>query len=185
MENEPTEYLQEKVLAGSLLTFSAGKAARVIDSFVSWLMGGAGLALALLIGNLEHLAPYMAIATVRHAAKLFLAGASLLVIEKYLASFIVGVAETAAYAADVGRQLAADQIKIDFSVVFREFEAAVLRPMRWFVGRSYAKAQRGDFSASGKNLARCAQIQGLLALAVAVLVLWALGLLVCGLGSHR
>jgi hypothetical protein len=107
--------------------------------------------------------------------------AALTVTEKYLASVIVGAAETGARAAEVGRQLADDEIEIDFSVVFRELEAATLPPMRWFVGRSFSKVKTGDFAASGRNFARCAQIQGLLVLFVAALVLWALWVIVCGL----
>jgi hypothetical protein len=183
MTDEPIPYLQEKVLAGSLLTSGAGKAASVIDSFVSWLLAGAGGALALLIGSLDDLAKYVPLANVKSAAILFLVAACLTVVEKYLTSIIVGAAETSAHAAEVGRRLADDEIEIDFTVVFRELEAATLPPMRWFVGRSFAKAQRGDFAASGRNFARCAQIQGVLALAVAVLVLSALGLVVCALGG--
>ena len=61
---EPIEHLQEKVLAGSLLTSGAGKAASVIDTFVSWLLAGAGAALALLIGNLSDIAQYLPVSTI-------------------------------------------------------------------------------------------------------------------------
>lgn len=136
----------------------------------------------LLNGNLADVAPYLSVGTVKCAAVLFLLATGLTVVEKYLASIIVGAAETAAHAAEIGRRLADDEIDIDFSVVFREFEAATLPPMRWFVGRSISKVEKGDFAASGRNFVRCAQVQGLLALIIAVLILWALGLVVCGLG---
>jgi hypothetical protein len=183
MTDEPIPYLQEKVLAGSLLTSGAGKAASVIDTFVSWLLAGTGGALALLIGNLADVVKYVPLATLKSAACLFLFAACLTVVEKYLASVIVGAAESSAHAAEVGRRLADEEIKIDFNVVFREFEAATLPPMRWFVARSLAKARSGDFAASGRNFARCTQIQGVLALGVSILVLWAMGLVVSALGG--
>lgn len=183
MTDEPIQHLQEKVLAGNLLTSGAGKAAVVIDRFVSWLLAAFGAALALLVGNLADLVSYMPVSTLQHASALFLIAAGLTVIEKYLASMLIGAAETYAHAVEVGKRLADDEIEIDFSIVFRELETATLLPMRWFVGRSLAKVKDGDFAASGRNFARCAQIQGLLALAVAGLVLWAIGLIVSGLGG--
>lgn len=183
MNEEPIQHLQEKILAGSLLTSGAGKAASTIDSFVSWLLAGAGGALALLIGNLADLTPHIPAATLNRAASLFLVAAFLTVVEKYLASVILGAAESSAHAAEAGRQLAEKEIELDFSIVLKEFEAATLPPMRWFVGRSFAKAQRGDFAASGRNFARCAQVQGLLAFTVAVLILRALWLVVAALSS--
>ena len=68
-------------------------------------------------------------------------------------------------------------------VVFREFESATFRPMRWFMSRSFAKVRDGDFTGSAKNFARCAQIQGILALVATALVFWALGLVVHGLSA--
>lgn len=72
MTEEPIRHLQEKVLAGNLLTSGAGKAARVIDSFVSWLLAGAGGALALMIGGLADVQRYVPVATITSAAVLFL-----------------------------------------------------------------------------------------------------------------
>jgi hypothetical protein len=183
MTDHPIEHLQEKVLAGSLLTASAGKAAAVVDTFVSWLVAAAGAALALLIGSLSDIAPYLPVKTVKCAAVLFLIAAGLTVVEKYLASIVVGAAEAAAHAAEIGRRMADEDVELDFSIVLKEFETATLPPMRWLVGRSFAKVQSGDFAASGRNFARCAQVQGMLALVIAIIVLSALGLIVFGLGG--
>jgi hypothetical protein len=106
-----------------------------------------------------------------------------MVVEKYLASLVIGAAETSALAAEAGRRLAIEEIPIDFNIVFKELEAATLRPMRWFIGRSFAKVQSGDFAASGRNFFRCVQLQGILALIVAVLILWALGMIVYALSG--
>jgi hypothetical protein len=181
MPSDSIPHLQEKVLAGNLLTAAAGKAASVIDRFVSWLVAGAGGALALLIGSLGDLPSYLPVSTLKRAATLYLVAAALTVVEKYLASLVVGAAEIAAHAGAAGRKLAEEEIEVDFSLVVREFEAATLPPMRWFITRRFGKAQRGDFASSGRNFARLAQIQGLLALVIAVLVLSMFGLVVSGL----
>ncbi|HEX5759324.1 MAG TPA: hypothetical protein VF121_09030 [Thermoanaerobaculia bacterium] len=183
MHDQPIEHLQEKVFAGNLLAAGAGQAAKVIDSFVSWLVAGAGGAVVFLVANLGDLAPYVSVESVRRAGILFVVAASLTVIEKYLASLVSGATETYARAGSLGRQLAADEVEVDFSVVLREVEAATLPPMRWFVSRSFAKVRKGDLAAAARNYARCAQIQGLLALLVVVLVLVAAGIIVNGVGG--
>lgn len=183
MNSGPIEHLQEKVVAGSLLTSGAGKAAAVIDSFVSWLLAGFGAALALLIGNIAEVIKYVRLETIKNASVLFLVSTALTIVEKYLASRVIGAAESASIAAEVGRRLADEDIEIDFSVVFGELRKATLPPMRWLVARGLDKVEKGDFAASGRSFARQAQFQALLSLIVAGLVLWAMGLIVAGLGG--
>lgn len=173
-------HLQEKVLAGNLLTAGAAKASAALDSFASWLLGGFGAALALVLSSDAALGKYVLEEDLRCAGVLFLWAATLTIVEKYLAAVISGAAETASLAAEAGRRLADDGVEVDFLVVFQELQSAVVWPARWFVVRSHEKALRGDFASSGKNFLRCAQAQGLLVLTSAVLLLIAIGVLVRG-----
>lgn len=183
MSNGTIEHLQEKVVAGSLLTSGAGKAAAVVDSFVSWLLAGFGAALALLIGNISEVIKFVPLAAIKNASILFLVAAAFTIVEKFLASRVIGAAEAASIAAEVGRRLADDDVEVDFSVVFGELRKATLVPMRWLVARSIEKVEKGDFAASGRSFARQVQFQALLSFIVAGLVLWAMGLIVVGLGG--
>ena len=176
-------HLQEKVLAGSLLTAGAGKASAALDSFASWLLAGFGAALVLVISSDSTIGKYVSEQDLKCAGVLFLWAAALTVIEKYLSALIVGAAETAAQAAEAGRRLADENVEINFSIVFQELQSAVVWPARWFVTRSQAKVLRGDFASSGRNLLRCAQAQGFLVLVTAVLLLAAVGTLIRGLNG--
>ncbi|MFC5571579.1 hypothetical protein ACFPN1_16105 [Lysobacter yangpyeongensis] len=175
-----SDQLQEKVLASGLMTMAAGKSSAVIDSFVSWLIAGAGGAIALVIGNLPGIGQHLDVAVVSCASIIYLIAAGLTVVEKFLAAVVMGAAESASQAKDFIRDLPPDG-NLDMEVVFREFESATFRPMRWFMSKSFAKVRSGDFTASAKNFARCAQIQAFLALAATGLVFWALGLIISGL----
>lgn len=176
-------HLQEKVLAGSLLTAGAGKASAALDSFASWLLAGFGAALALVISSDTTVGKYVSEQDLKSAGVLFLWAAALTVIEKYLSAIIVGAAETAAQAAEAGRRLADDNVDVNFSIVFQELQSAVIWPARWFVARSQAKVLRGDFASAGRSLLRCAQAQGFLVLVAAVLLLVAVGTLIRGLNG--
>lgn len=177
------QHVQEQVLARSLLISGAGKASNLIDKFISWLLAGAGAALALMIGALPDIQRYIPVTKIKSAAVIFLVAAVITAVEKYLASLVVGAAETSALAAETGRQLATQGVPVDFEMVFKEMESAMFPPMRWFVRRSLNKVRRGDFVASGRNFARCAQIQGFLSVAIVGLIVWALGMIVCALGG--
>ena len=183
MKDGKIENLHEKVLAGNLLTSGAGVAARVIDNFVSWLVAGVGAALALIIGNISEIEPYLSLFVVKLAVFVFLVAVVLTVVEKYLASVVMGAAESYAQAAEVGRRLAKDGVNVQFDVVFAELKAATLPPMRWLVGRSIEEVQEGDFAASGRKFARRAQWQGLLAIVVALLLLGTIGLVAYAIGG--
>lgn len=181
MPSGSVEHLQEKVLAGNLLTAGAGKAAAVIDSFVSWLLAGFGAALALLVGNIAEIIRYLPLTTIKRASFLFMVSAALAIVEKYLASRVIGAAETAAIAAEAGKRIADDKVTIDFAIVFGELRKATFTPMRWLVDRGLDRVEKGDLAASGRSFARQVQLQALLSLVVAGLVLWAIGLIVFGL----
>ena len=177
-----TDHVQEKVLASGLMIMAAGRSSAVIDSFVSWLIAGAGGAIALVIGNLSGIGPRLDASLVSCASVIYLVAAGLTVVEKFLASVVMGAAESASQAKDFVRDLSSEG-NLDMEVVFHEFESATFRPMRWFMSKSFVKVRNGDFTASARNFARCAQIQALLALVATGLVFWALGLIVLGLSG--
>lgn len=181
MESNPDLHLQEKILAGHLLTNAADRAAAVIDAFVNWLLVGAGGLLGLIISNLDDLVQYVPAASVKSAATWFLVATGLAIFEKYLFSLLSGAAETQPAAVELVQRRADKKVELDFSVVFREIEVATLWPMRWFVRWSFAKTQKGDFPVAARFYFRCAQTQGFLALLILACVLVVLYWIVSGL----
>lgn len=154
------ENVREKVLVNSLLFAAVGKGSAIIDSFSNWLLAGFAAAITFLLGNLQAVSEYVSKSSVQYCAYLFFGVLVLGILEKILAT-IVGSASAGAAA---GREIAADNFKqdieLDPAVIFRESEKAILRPMRWFVSRSFKKAQAGDLTAAARSFTLVAQIQG-------------------------
>jgi hypothetical protein len=161
--------VHEKVLVNALLFEAVGKGSAIIDSFSNWLLAGFAAAITFLLGNLQAVSGYVSKPNVQYCAYLFIGVLLLGILEKILAT-IVG---SASAGAATGREIAAENIKqgikLEPQVIFQESERAILRPMRWFVSRSFKKAQVGDLTAAARLFTLVAQIQGLI-VALQVLV---------------
>lgn len=180
-EGREVRNLHEQVFANSLLTIGAGKSSSALDTFSGWLLGGFGAALALLLSNLDSVSPYIPIAVVKNAAFVFILAAVLGVAEKYLAAIVSGAVEGFFLGTDLGERTAEREIELDLSVVFTETERAAFRPAKWIARRMLRKFRQGDLVASGRFFSRCSQVQGILVLCEAILVIFATCLIVGGL----
>lgn len=173
--------IQEKVLAGDLLTAGAAASSKVIDGFVSWLVTGAGAALTLLISNASSLSAFLAVENLACSVRFYLLGAALTILEKYWASIIAGSAASLEFASEKGRRLAEEDVPINFSIVFDELSKATVWPGGRQARARLDEARRGDFAANGRRLARLAQFQGWIAIVISALVVVALGIVACSL----
>ncbi len=166
-----TEDVHEKVLASALLSEAAGKCSASLDSFSSWLLGGFAAALVFLISNVGSLQAHLPVIALRAAGRLFLIAVVLGLVEKYIATVLRGAAEASAAGREIGEKFA--EFDLDFKIVFGELEKAMFPPLKWFVRRSLAKAQSGDFAASARSFVKWAQIQGFVVVVQAAVLLWA------------
>lgn len=180
-EQEKIEHLHDKVFANSLLTLGAGKSSAALDNFSGWLLAGFGAVLALLLSNLDSVAPYLPISTVRLAAFIFIIAAAFGVAEKYLAALLSGAVEASLVSSELGEKMADRDIDLDFAFIFAETERASFPPARWIVRRMLRKVREGDLVASGRFFSRCSQVQGVLVLCEAILIILATCLIVSGL----
>ena len=163
--------IHEKVLVNSLVFEAVGKASRTIDSFSNWLLAGFAAAITFLLGNLESLSGQISSSGVQYCAYLFIAALILGILEKILATVIAAASAGAAIGREIGTQNAERDIELQPDVFFSEMERTVLRPMRWFVRRSFAKAKSGDLTAAARSFAATVQVQGLLVTLQVVVVL--------------
>jgi hypothetical protein len=166
------DHLHDKVFANSLLTLGAGKGA-ALDSFSGWLLAGFGAGLALLLSNLDSVAPYLPISTVRLAAFIFIIAAAFGVAEKYLSTLVSGAVEAFLVSSELGEKMAERDIDLDFDFIFAETERASFPPARWIVARMLRKVREGDLVASGRFFSRCSQVQSIFVLCEAVLIILA------------
>ena len=116
MDTDKIKHLQEQVFANSLLTVGAGKSSAVLDSFVSWLLGGFGAALALVLSNLDSIAPFVPIEAIKSSATIFMVAVVVGVVEKYLAAIVTGGAESAAAGREIGEKPADLETRFSCSI---------------------------------------------------------------------
>jgi hypothetical protein len=103
------------------------------------------------------------------------------VFQRWLAAIVAASAATGEKAEQIGKELATQDIEIDFKVVFREMERGIYYPAKWMVRRSFNKVMSGDFAASGRVAAAISQIQSGLAFVLVGFVVAAIAVTVCGI----
>ncbi len=172
-----------------------------VDRFASWLLGGSAVTVALVVSNLDSVAPYLELSALRTAILLSIVAAGVGVAEKAIAVWLEGqsvsvpeiFASTEALldghlqselqlesqAQDMG-------VSIDATVrierVVEEIATTLGGPTRWFLPRTVRKAT-ADPLWSFKLLARALQLQSALALLEALALLAAAAALGCGIRS--
>lgn len=177
----PHPELHERVMAGRLLSLAAARLSSNIGSFGSWLLVGVGAAYSLILANLSSIQEFVALNSIQNGMVLLLISVVLGVIQRWLAAIISGSCESAEAAERIGRELADDEIELDFKVVFREIESATYYPAKWMVRRSFEKAMSGDFAASGRLSGKLAQIQSVVVFAQVGFSVAAIGVIGGGL----
>jgi hypothetical protein len=151
---------QEERLVNDLLLAMAGKAAKGVDSFSGWMMGGHGLAATILVSQFATLAKHLSGCAIKWTLCLFVGSLVFGMLEKYAALLVT----SASAGAKVGREAFARHELVDpkIEVVIHSMEMAYFRPLRWFVHRSFAKILAGDLNSGPRKFMKLAQIQGLL-----------------------
>ena len=168
-------HLGEQLLAARLLLESGAKMSRALDAFAGWLLAGSVAFLAFLLAH------QLARLDVRSVPGWFFVIAALLtVVQKYLALLVFAFAEgyrTSREAAEAHlAAVRADGRPIEFDVeAFNACLLAALFPLQRRLARPFFdKAARGDLVAGARFAFKAGQIQGLIVLIAALLILCAL-----------
>lgn len=154
------EPVLERLLANRLLILAAQGSSKTMDSFSGWMLGGFGGAFALLLANIENVAPLLKLESLKWGVTWFLGAVLLGVVQKAIASIIASSAAAGLEGEAIGREIGEDNIQLDLSQVFREMQEAVLPPFRWIVKRAFLKSAAGDHAAGGRMCMVLAQTQG-------------------------
>lgn len=186
MDSSSDDQLQSdysRNVANTLMLLAARRSSLVVDTYLSWLLAGAGAFIGLLISNLDKVSKYLSPGTVKAAAITFLIAAVLGAAEKYLASVVQGSAEGGKEAAELAKEAANDDIPLDLELVYREFEGATYPLTRWIMRKSRVAFRASSPTTVGQRLSRQAQVQSFLAMAVTALVFVSVVIVVAGLGG--
>lgn len=172
---------QAKILAGRLLSLSAGRASSSLDQFSGWLLSGFGAAFALLLANIDPVSRHLSIGALRLALLLFLAALVVSMLSRLLATVVGAGASAAAEAEPIGRGLAEAGIEVNFKTVLREAEQATFWPLRLAVASSFKRVEQGDFAAAGRLHAKLTQVLAVLVLVQVIIATISAAVLACGL----
>ncbi|MGA8182208.1 MAG: hypothetical protein WB819_01030 [Terriglobia bacterium] len=173
-------HIYERVLVSNLLFGAIGASSRNMDVFSSWLIAGFAAVAAGIFANLGQVAHHLTPHVLHTFFICFFVTVVLGIVEKLLAVLVTGASAGAAIGRTEGTYAAESRLELDIPFLFSEVERAVIWPARWFMKRSFAKAAKGDLSASARSFTRVVQIQGLCMFAQALVVLWVVGVVACG-----
>ena len=151
-----------------------GKACAIVDSFSGWLLSGFAASSALFVSQYDSISKHLTASTIQTFLFFFLWSLLLGIIQKYLAVLVMAHSQGSAIGRELGEKAAEKSIKLDFEIILSEMEKTILPPARWFVSRSYNKVKKGDLVSSTRNVSRLLQIQGMLAIIQAILMLVAI-----------
>ena len=166
--------LHEQVFVSTMLHEMNGTASSVLDSFSGWLLGGFGAASALLVSQYDSISKHIDPQTIHRFLILFLWALIIGIFQKYLAMLIASSSKSSATGREMGNKAAANSTPLNFEIIFSEMEKSIIPPGRWFVRRSFEKAKNGDLISGARNFTRLMQLQGLLGLALAIVILVAI-----------
>lgn len=166
--------------AGRLLATAAAQISAHLDSFCSWLLIGVGGAYALVLANLGSVQQLVSPRSLQKSLLLLLIAIVIGVFQRWLAAIVSASAATGEKAEQIGNDLAAQDIELDFKVVSREMERGTYYPAKWMVRRSFNKAMSADFAASGRIASAISQIQSMLAFILVGFVVAAIAVTVFG-----
>ena len=178
--NDDIPDIHERVTAGRLLSTTAAQISGRLDAFCGWLLFGVGAAYALVLAHWAELQALVAPHTLQVSLRLLLGAIVVGIFQRWLAAMVAASFATAEKAGQLGAELAAQGIELDFTVVFREMERGLFYPAKWLARSSFKKAIAGDLAAGGRLAAYISQIQSWLALVLVGLVVAAVAATVAG-----
>lgn len=190
---------QEEMTKSALFAFLGS--VQTLDTFAGWLLGTGAAILAILVSNLDSVAPYIAVSTIRQAGILFLLSAFAGALEKALALWVSRQAEATREIYQSFDQIFAKHGKIDEEIeaeaeriqhpvetfppiepVMEQLAECTSRISRWFLNRAVQKAQ-ADRLWGLKFLAKTYRLQATMLL-IQVLFFGGFGVvLILGLGG--
>jgi hypothetical protein len=164
-----------------LLSTTAAHVSQSLDSFCSWLLLGVGATYTFVLSNLASLQDLIAVASVRASLYLLLAAIAVGVVQRWLAATVAASCATSEKADEIGCNLSAQEVEVDFAVVFREMQRGLFYPAKWMARRSFKKAMKGDFAVGGRLAAALSQAQAWLTFLLVALVIAALAVTASGI----
>ena len=178
--DSPIDHLHEKVLVNSVLMGAIGEGSKNMDKFSGWLLAGFAAVVAVLFGNLTEASRHLSGSAIQTVFVCFFIVAILGILAKGLAVLVASASAGAAIGRTEGERVASYTDQLDIPWFFGEVERTIIPPVRWLVRSSFAKAAKGDLTVTARLFTLVAQIQALCMALQALVVLFAIAIVVCG-----
>ena len=160
----------DRVVAGQLLMSVARHSSQSMDAFSGWMLAGFRGAFALVLANIDRVATFLKPEALKVGASWYLGAVLLGVVEKALAAVVASGVAAGVDGEAMGRQIAENELQVDFSQVFTEMEKALWPPFRGVARNAFKKSVAGDHAAGGRLCLAFAQVQSWIVAIEAILV---------------
>ncbi|MDO8413666.1 MAG: hypothetical protein Q7S51_07760 [Gallionellaceae bacterium] len=177
--NEPL--INERTAAQKMLIAATRRVGDALPPFSTWLMGGSGAALALVVANIETVSKFIEITHIRFGLIVFLLSLAVAVIATYISTIVKAALGAQEDGEVLGKKISSTTQQFDLLLYMTEYERGLFPPIRWMARSSMQKAMKGDVVASARMIAKLSQVQALLVACQSLLALLALGALAFGM----
>lgn len=161
----------EKVLAVSFLNEAAGKGTAMVDTFSSWMVGGHGVAVMVLLSQYDSAIKHIYAHSILVFLNQFIVSLFLVIVQKYLSLIISSGSNGGQIAWDQFSRFEFDRKAFELDKFNAEIDLALLKSTRWLVRRNRKKDT--DFAAPSRRAFKKFQLQCSLVLLQALLLLFA------------
>ncbi|OZB45396.1 MAG: hypothetical protein B7X46_04720 [Thiomonas sp. 15-66-11] len=145
-------------------------------------MAGMGASFSLLIANMGKIGQFVSVSDIQLALFLLLLALVISVLARLLSSAVSAALSAHASGQAIGNAIAASGRKFEIDVFIGEYTGGLLWPWRWLARKSIDRARReGGTIGNARLFAKLSQVQAMLVLIQALLVLCAAGCLVFGM----
>lgn len=176
-----TQSIDARTAAGLSLVAAASKVNEALSSFSGWLMAGIGVAFSLLLANAEKVSDFILGSHIRYALLLLLVCLVISVFARLLSALVSSALGGHEAGTILAKEIVSSGQPFDVNLYITEFERGLFPFQRWLARQTLDKAKSGDSVAGARLIAKLSQVQAMLVLFEASLVIVAAGILVCGL----
>lgn len=177
--NEPP--INERTAAQKTLIAATRRVGDALPPFSTWLMGGSGATLALVVANIDTVSKFIEITHIRFGLIVFILSLAVAVVATYLSTMVKTALGGLEDGEALGKEIRSTTNTFDLRLYMTEYERGLFPPIRWLARSSMKKAMLGDVVAGARMIAKLSQVQALLVACQSLLTLLALGALAFGM----
>ena len=177
--NEPP--INERTAAQKTLIAATRRVGDALPAFSTWLMGGSGAALTLVVANIETVSKFIEIRHIRFGLIVFLLSLAVAVVATYISTIVKAALGAQEDGEAIGKEINSTTEQFDILLYMAEYERGLFPPIRWIARSSMKKAMSGDVVAGARMIAKLSQIQTLPVVCQSFFALLALGALAFGM----